>query len=337
MKKLLGISLVAMMSVTAANAEIASKAYVDQQDGTLSQLTTTAKTNLVAAINELAAKAGSSSVADQIAAALEDYSTTEEANALYDEAGAATDAVNAITATGSNGVNASASNGAITVSGVAATTSAAGVVQLADSTAVENGTAGRVVDAAQLKAVADTASGALDDYYTKDEADAAFDEAGAADAVKAAISATGSNGVTASASDGAITVSGVAATTSAAGVVQLADAAAVTAGTAGRVVDAAQLKAVADTAGGNLTTALADYTPTANLDSSTTATTGQVVTAISMENGVLSQTTADPLTNASYQLQAAGGEAGKYALTAVYDGSLLTGYAWELIQRASGN
>ena len=246
MKKLLGISLVAMMSVTAANAEIASKAYVDQQDGTLSQLTTTAKTNLVAAINELAAKAGSSSVADQIAAALEDYSTTEEANALYDEAGAATDAVNAITATGSNGVNASASNGAITVSGVAATTSAAGVVQLAD-------------------------------------------------------------------------------------------AAAVTAGTAGRVVDAAQLKAVADTAGGNLTTALADYTPTANLDSSTTATTGQVVTAISMENGVLSQTTADPLTNASYQLQAAGGEAGKYALTAVYDGSLLTGYAWELIQRASGN
>lgn len=53
MKKILTVSLVAMMAVSAARAEIASKAYVDQQDGQLSQLTTTAKNNLVAAINEV--------------------------------------------------------------------------------------------------------------------------------------------------------------------------------------------------------------------------------------------------------------------------------------------
>ena len=71
MKKLLGISLIAMMAVTSANAEIASKAYVDQQDGQLSTLKTTAKDNLVAAINELSDKAGETSVADQIAAAVD--------------------------------------------------------------------------------------------------------------------------------------------------------------------------------------------------------------------------------------------------------------------------
>ena len=76
MKKLLTVSLVAMMAVTTARAEIASKAYVDQQDGQLSTLKTTAKTNLVAAINELSDKAGETSVADQIASALTDYTKT---------------------------------------------------------------------------------------------------------------------------------------------------------------------------------------------------------------------------------------------------------------------
>lgn len=78
MKKLLGISLVAIMSVSAANAEIASRAYVDQQDGDLTTLTTSVKTSLVGAINELNTKAGDTSVADQIAEALEAYTETGE-------------------------------------------------------------------------------------------------------------------------------------------------------------------------------------------------------------------------------------------------------------------
>ena len=260
MKKILTVSVLAMMAVTAANAEIASKAYVIQEDnavkniiGALSGLNDgITNTSVVAAINSVASSAGS-----DLTTALADYTKTEDlgtaafaATTDFDAAGAATEAVNGITVSASNGVSGSAANGVITVAGTAATTNAAGVVQLADSTAVTQGTAGRVVDAAQLKAVADAASNAVDGLGTMAQE------------------------------------------------------------------------------------AAADYTKTADLDSSTTATTGQVVTAISMADGVLSQTTADPLTNAAYSLQAVGGEAGKYALTAVYDGNTLTGYSWELIQRA---
>lgn len=109
----------------------------------------------------------------------------------------------------------------------AATTAALGVVRLADSAAITAGTAGRVVDAAQLKAAA------------------------APDAT------TSSKGLVRLA-DGAAIVAGTAgrivdaaqlkaatpdATTEAQGLVRLADSAAITAGTAGRVVDAAQLLA----------------------------------------------------------------------------------------------
>ena len=57
MKKILTVSLFAMMAVSAANADIASTKYVGDQitatAGTLSNLTTTEKGNLVGAINEL--------------------------------------------------------------------------------------------------------------------------------------------------------------------------------------------------------------------------------------------------------------------------------------------
>ena len=53
MKKIFAISLIAMTAVTSARADIASQAYVDQQTGTLTNLTTTAQSNLVAAINEV--------------------------------------------------------------------------------------------------------------------------------------------------------------------------------------------------------------------------------------------------------------------------------------------
>ena len=81
MKKLLTVSLVAMMAVTTARAEIASKAYVDQQDGTLSSLNTTAKNNLVSAINELVTKTGTGTVAEQIASAVDQSYTPASAKA----------------------------------------------------------------------------------------------------------------------------------------------------------------------------------------------------------------------------------------------------------------
>lgn len=53
MKKILTVSLVAMMAVTAANADIASTKYVDDRTGDITGLTTTTKTSLTAAVNEL--------------------------------------------------------------------------------------------------------------------------------------------------------------------------------------------------------------------------------------------------------------------------------------------
>lgn len=60
MKKMFAASLVAIMAVSAANAEIASVSYVDREittaTGDLDTLATTAKSNLTAAVNELAGK-----------------------------------------------------------------------------------------------------------------------------------------------------------------------------------------------------------------------------------------------------------------------------------------
>ena len=53
MKKILAVSLGAIMAVSAARADIASVEYVEKQTGVLTDLTTTAKGNLVGAINEL--------------------------------------------------------------------------------------------------------------------------------------------------------------------------------------------------------------------------------------------------------------------------------------------
>ncbi|MBR2286340.1 MAG: hypothetical protein IJ866_02700 [Alphaproteobacteria bacterium] len=84
MKKLTAsIFTVLLATIGTANADIASQAYVDKQTGTLTNLTTTAKDNLVGAINELNTKAGNKSVATQIAEALVPYSTTEQSDAAY--------------------------------------------------------------------------------------------------------------------------------------------------------------------------------------------------------------------------------------------------------------
>jgi len=330
MKKLLGISLVAIMSVSAANAEIASKAYVDQQDdaitdtiGALSGLTQgITNTSVVAAINSVAEAAGgdvsavvdrldvlegddqtSGSVAKSIADALTAYTETGQDTAYATAAqGAKADTALQpadVTASGSNGVTASASDGAITVTGVAATTSAAGVVQLADAAAVTAGTAGRVVDAAQLKSVADTASGALDNYYTETEADAKFQTLDnlATSSTWSTDKSSDTKYASAKAVDAAITAAG--------------------GQTAQQVSDAI------DTKVGTLD------------DTSGAAQAGKWVTAVTQTDGKITATMADPLAAFTKLGQNAGD--GVYALTATATDGNITGYKWELIQRASGN
>jgi len=103
-----------------------------------------------------------------------------------------------------------------------ATTSAKGVVQLADAAAVTAGTAGRVVTADQLKATNDAMATAIGGGIT---------------------SLSGATPISVTGTGNSRTIAVGDATASAKGIVQLADAAAITAGTAGRVVDAAQLKA----------------------------------------------------------------------------------------------
>ena len=74
MKKMFAASLVAIMAVSAANAEIASVSYTDKaitaKTGDISTLATNAKTNLTAAVNELAGKVGTQDVGAQVSGAL---------------------------------------------------------------------------------------------------------------------------------------------------------------------------------------------------------------------------------------------------------------------------
>ena len=65
MKKILGVSLVALMAVSTARADIASTTYVTGITGALGDLTTSQKGNLVAAINSINTTAGGAVVAAQ--------------------------------------------------------------------------------------------------------------------------------------------------------------------------------------------------------------------------------------------------------------------------------
>lgn len=91
MKKILTVSLFAMMAVSAANADIASTKYVTDRTGTTANLTTTAK-ELTGAVNELKTKldtvagTGEGSVSDQIDSALANYTDTAGMNSAIDAA-----------------------------------------------------------------------------------------------------------------------------------------------------------------------------------------------------------------------------------------------------------
>ncbi len=97
MKKMFAASLVAIMAVSAANAEIASVAYtnnaIEAKTGNISELTTTAKSNLTAAVNELAGKitATGSGATDAIDAAKTELQGSIDA--VDDKADANADAI----------------------------------------------------------------------------------------------------------------------------------------------------------------------------------------------------------------------------------------------------
>ena len=150
----------------------------------------------------------------------------------------------------------------------AATVTKAGIVQLADGVAITAGTAGRIVDAAQLKAAApadasETVKGIVElataaETTTGTDSTRAVHPAGlkveldkkaplanpALTGVPTAPTAAAGTNTTQIATTAFVAAATPAdASTTKKGVVQLADAGAITAGTAGRVVDAAQLKA----------------------------------------------------------------------------------------------
>ena len=347
MKKILGISLFAMMAVTAANAEIASKAYVDQRETAINNTigTSTAfsqgitATTVKGAINELyglQSGNGEGSVSSQITTAIQglDANDVVESGTSNNVVTAVAETDGKITVTKGDAVNA-----------VAATTGAGNVITEislnADGKTINSvkGISAQVTgnmitgtETSGANAIDQTATDKYPSMATAAAiAAAAVSNAGVGTQITDAIQAldanavvnngTSNNVVTAVAeTDGKITVTtGDAVNTVAAS------------SGAGNVITAISLNAdgkTIDSVKGIRALQASDLT------NSTTATSGQVVTAISMTNGVLSQTTADPLTNAAYTLQEAGVGAGKYALTAIVNGSgAVTGYAWELIER----
>ena len=150
MKKLLTVSLVAMMAVTTARAEIASKAYVDQQDdaveaiiGALSGLNEgITKTSVVAAINSVASTASSD---------IENMVTHD---------GAVGNATTPVYVTAQGVATAGTELGTMAYEAASDYTKSADLGTMASENAAN--------------------------YYTKTAADAAFDAAGDADAAEAA-------------------------------------------------------------------------------------------------------------------------------------------------------
>ena len=68
MKKLLTVSLIAMMAVSAARADIASTGFVTDKTGDIATLSTTNKSSLTAAVNEVAGIAGAAAKASDLTA-----------------------------------------------------------------------------------------------------------------------------------------------------------------------------------------------------------------------------------------------------------------------------
>lgn len=324
MKKLLTVSIMAVMAVTAANAEIASKAYVDQRE---TAAVNTAKGYTDTKIGTL--PAGSTDVADAIAKAVTGGTEGVVKRSGEGAVGSATVPVyvNESGVVTPTTLGTMATENAEDYSKTGADTTYAKQTDFTTlQSAVNNATTG-LAKTNELAVAADTLSkanktaiDALDDTYVKDS-DLTTQLATKQDKIDAEhkLSNTLVDGL------------GSLATASTVTSAEITDGTIATADIADKAVSAAKLS---DEVNASLAKANSAIQQADRDSEAVAATAKQVVTGVSMTDGVLAVTSADPLTNAAYSLQAAGGEAGKYALTAVYDGNTLTGYSWELIQRA---
>ena len=268
MKKLLAISLIAMTAVTAANAEIASKAYVDQQDDAVEAIVTAlsgkvgnipegaSATTVVGYIDEAVTSAGGQT-AQQVSSAIDTKVGTLDGNI-----------------TGSGNVVATISEADGIVTGTMGnaldkigTASGDGNV----ITAISKNSDNQTIDV--VKGITALTASDIDQTY-----DATSAKAQSGVAVASAISAAGGQ-------------------------------------TAQQVSDAI------DTKVGTLD------------DTSGAAQAGKWVTAVTQTDGKITATMADPLA-AFTKLSANQGD-GVYALTATASDGNITGYKWELIERAT--
>ena len=335
MKKILTVSIMAVMAVTAANAEIASKAYVDQRE---TAAVNSAKGYTDTKIGTL--PAGSTDVADAIAKAV----TGGIANVVT-HSGAVGNATTPVyitaegVATAGTALGTMATENAADYSKTGADTTYA---KQTDFTTLQSAVNNAETGLAATKAIADankTAIGDASSGLTKGVADnaaaiAALGDTYATDAELTSGLATKQDTITAQAPLSHELVSGLGslATASTVTSADITDGTIATADIADEAVTAAKLSDEVNASLAKADTAIQQ----ADRDSAAvSATTKQVVTGVSMTDGVLAVTSADPLTNAAYDLQTAGQGAGKYALTAIVNGSNeVTGYKWELIQRA---
>ena len=374
MKKLLGISLVAIMSVSAANAEIASKAYVDQLDTAMDSRVTTVEGNITT-LNSDASTPGS--VAKKIADAIGDLgegndTVAEAISAVSTAAGNAVVANEAITAGthtkityDAKGLVTGGEN--ITLSDVTDVTATASEVNQLASSGVTTADLTKLhaitADASELN-ILDGVTASTAELNILDGVTATTAEINQltgltlGTAASAAVATgTGAAGVT---DDGTGLVTAdqvyeyVAANAGASNFIEdsITDGTTNKAPSENAVYDALALKEDVISATNKVDIAHVDVTNYASSDLATavtnardsaqaSATTNQVVTSVTMTDGVLSVGSADPLSVTNYTKQGIDQGAGKYALTALVDGSNnITGYAWELIERAqqgSGN
>jgi len=124
-----------MTAVTSARADIASQAYVDKQTGTLSNLTTSAKTNLVAAINEVDADVAILNLTDPEAQGYANSVAGKIATALQNAN--AGNAVQSVTANGDAGVVTNISKNGTAIEMTKAKVSGSDIADAADIAATQ--------------------------------------------------------------------------------------------------------------------------------------------------------------------------------------------------------
>ena len=379
MKKLLAISLIAMTAVTAANAEIASKAYVDQQDDAVEAIVTAlsgkvgnipegaSATTVVGYIDEAVTSAGGQT-AQQVSSAIDTkvgtldgnitgsgnvVATISEADGIVtgtmgnalDKIGTASGDGNVITAISKNSDNQTID----VVKGITALT-ASDIDQTYDATSAkaQSGVAvASAISAAggqtaqQVSSAIDTKVGTLDGNITGSgnvvatisEADGivtgtmgnALDKIGTASGDGNVITAISKN----SDNQTIDVVKGITALT-ASDIDQTYDA------TSAKAQSGVAVASAISAAGGQTAQQVSDAidTKVGTLDdTSGAAQAGKWVTAVTQTDGKITATMADPLA-AFTKLSANQGD-GVYALTATASDGNITGYKWELIERAT--